>query len=85
MGTTKEPCCIAKVRAGIMSNNDAITAVYFDLTNIEDVSKRNGVRKTGQKIEVYYNHTMKSGEVREKKRNSFVSHEYCPFCGKKYN
>ena len=79
---TQEPCCNAKIREQLKDNNPAITAVYFDLSNIGSFGSDK--RITGQKVEVYYNHTMKSGEVRNKKRNSFVSHQYCPFCGKKY-
>jgi len=79
-----EPCCNAKIRQGLMANNETITHVYFDLSNIQDMSKRNGVTKTGQNIEIGYFHTMKSGEIREKTRKSFVAHIFCPFCGKKY-
>jgi len=80
----KEPCCNAKVRKGLMTNNSSITHIYFDLSNIQDISKSNPVIKTGQNIEVGYNHTMKNGEIRQKTRKSFVTHEFCPFCGKKY-
>ena len=82
----QEPCCNAKVREGLMANNAAITSVYFDLSNIQSFERNKpvGGAKTGQKIEVYYDKVMKNGEVRNVKRNSFVSHDYCPFCGKKY-
>lgn len=63
--------------------DETITAVYFDLSNIQRFDGKGPV-KTGQRIEVYYNKTMKSGEVRNQKRNSFLTHNYCPFCGRKY-
>ena len=80
----KEPCCNATVRKGIMTNNPNITAVYFEQSNIQNVASKDRVWKTGQTIEVHYNHTLKNGEIREKHRKSFVAHQYCPFCGKKY-
>lgn len=79
----KEPCCNPKVREELMKSDPTLTHVYFDLSNIGRLDGK-GSTKTGQKIEVGYNHTMKSGEVREKTRNTFITHNYCPFCGKKY-
>ena len=39
---------------------------------------------TGQRITFNYTHTMRNGKQIEKTGKSFVTHDYCPFCGKKY-
>lgn len=73
-----------------MRTDVSISAIYFDLANVSEWENNGKGRKvvaegkTGQRIDVYYNHTLKNGEVRTKKRKSFVGHTFCPFCGKKY-
>lgn len=83
--------CRSEIRKELMQQDSSIKAVYFDLDNVtewetdkEGKRKTNAEGKTGQRIEIYYDHTMKNGEVRRKKRKSFVGHTFCPFCGKKY-
>lgn len=86
MEENKEPCCNARIRKEIMQNDHSLTHVYFDLSNIQSFNgnKQLGDIKTGQRLEIGYNHTMKSGESRKKTSKSFIDHIYCPFCGKKY-
>ncbi len=79
--------CLQKLReATIESTKDSerpIIGVIFDLSNIARLDGR-GMAKTGQKIWITEVHTMKNGEKRQKERVSFMTHNYCPFCGKKF-
>ena len=80
-----EHCCLDKVRKQIMKGDSTITHVYFKLANIVTIGgKTESVKKTGQAIDYGFIHTKKNGEKVEKSQSSFISHDYCPFCGKKY-
>ena len=77
--------CISRVREELKAANpDMISWIRFDLSTIKDMSKKNGINMTGQRIEYAYNHKKKDGTVVEKTGKSFITHDYCPFCGKKY-
>lgn len=57
--------------------------VYVELDCIlTDI--KNDQKLTGQRIEVVYNHVLRSGGVTRKTKKSFISHVFCPFCGVKY-
>lgn len=82
--TDKKHDCISKVRQQIKDANPSIGWVRFDLSTIRNESNLNGVDKTGQRIEYSYKHTKKDGTVVEKTAKSFITHDFCPFCGKRY-
>ncbi len=76
--------CISQVRADLMAQDPSIKYIRFELSNIQNLSSDSGLKKTGQAIEIGYEKTNKKGEVKKVYKNSFVTHEYCPFCGEKY-
>ncbi|MGN6478314.1 MAG: hypothetical protein ACTHKV_13900 [Flavipsychrobacter sp.] len=76
--------CISKVREQLKAADPSLGWVRFDMSTIKDMSKKDGINMTGQRIEYSYKHTKKDGTVIEKTGKSFVTHDYCPFCGKKY-
>jgi hypothetical protein len=76
--------CITRVRKELKENNLDMGWVRFDLSTIKDISKKTGIEMTGQRIEYNYQQKKKDGTTVEKIGKSFVTHDYCPFCGKKY-
>lgn len=75
--------CIEKVRDQIMKADPKVNYVRFDLSNIvtwDEKNKRSQYKKTGQRVVVGL--INKNGNQKEEK--SFVAHDYCPYCGKKY-
>ena len=82
MGLTHD--CISIVRQQLKDADPTLGWVKFELSTIQDLSKRDGLKKTGQAISYSYIHTKKDGTAVEKTAKSFVTHDYCPFCGKKY-
>lgn len=80
----KKHDCLQKVREALKEADPKLTYVRFELSTIRDIDDNKSEPRTGQAIEYGYNHTKKNGEVVTKSAKSFVSHEYCPFCGKKY-
>lgn len=78
---TNHADCINKVRESIKNEGPHIKWVSFDLSTISDGKIGN---MTGQRITVGYTHTNKHGVEVQKEEKSFITHIYCPFCGKKY-
>jgi hypothetical protein len=84
----KEPCCVDKVRQELMTDDDTIYAIRFGLANVKTFNNYNkrGISKTGQYLTIFFkdkkDRNGNSKPVRPKK--TFISHDYCPFCGKKY-
>jgi hypothetical protein len=79
--------CLEEIRENIMENDPEINYVYFKLSNIKTINRETGAEskiKTGQAVEIGYNHIKKDGTMVRKSRKSFVTHTHCPFCGKKY-
>lgn len=72
--------CIEKVQENVKSN---LKANYIELDCVLTNTKT-GNKLTGQRIGIDYNHVLKNGSIRRRQRKSFVSHNYCPFCGVKY-
>jgi len=64
--------CIALIRKEIMDADPKVTSFYFQLSTIESMSDRTGIKKTGQAVEINYNHTKKDGSVVSKTEKSFV-------------
>lgn len=56
---------------------------YVELDCILTDTKTNQ-KLTGQRIEVIYNHVLRNGGIQRKSKKSFISHDFCPFCGVKY-
>ncbi len=80
--------CLDKVRKQIMKASPELKYVRFDLSNIiswDENNKRSRYPKTGQRIVVGFDKKRKDGTVVSKEEKSFISHDYCPYCGKKYN
>lgn len=78
--------CISKVRKEIMSESDSIKYVRFKLSGIRSFvnGKDVGENKTGQEIIVGHDKKKKDGTIQTKEEKTFITHTYCPFCGKKY-
>lgn len=76
--------CISKVRKQLKEEDPTIGWVKFDYSTVHDLKDPNPLYKTGQRMEYSYNHTKKDGTVVEKTGKSFVSHDFCPFCGEAY-
>lgn len=75
--------CIGAIRKGLMSA-EGISDVEIHLANIQNVTKQDPIVKTGQKLSYVEQITLKNGEKRNKKVNTFLTHVYCPFCGQEY-
>lgn len=75
--------CVQAIRKGLLSA-EGISNVEIHLANIQDVTKQDTIVKTGQKLSYVQQITLKNGEKRNKKVNTFLTHVYCPFCGKEY-
>jgi len=73
--------CIEEVQESVkeIHKYNAHFEVDCVLTN-----SKTGLKSTGQRIEISYNHVRKDGGVQRKYKKSFVSHNYCPFCGGAY-
>jgi hypothetical protein len=59
-------------------------AAEFVLVNIKTIGAKHNIRKTGQSVILHEKYTQKNGKVIVRKTKTFVSHVYCPFCGKRY-
>lgn len=70
--------CINKVRQQILDADDNLSYCLMDLCNIKEIGNANSEYKTGTKVEVGFKN-------KKKVEKSFVAHDYCPWCGKKYN
>lgn len=60
------------------TENPNINYVRFDMANV-------GGEATGQRLEVGSTKTLKNGNKKQVVEKTFIAHEYCPWCGKKYN
>ena len=76
--------CIEKVREALMKDNPSINYIVFDLCTIQNIEEPNPFQKTGQRITIDYNKKMKRGGIQRKREMSFITHNFCPFCGEKY-
>lgn len=77
--------CLSRVRQELKdANPDMIGFIFFDLSTIKDMSNNSGIKMTGQGISYGYQHKKRDGTIVEKRGKSFVTHDYCPFCGEKY-
>lgn len=76
--------CISKVRQQVKDADPTMGWVKFELSTIKNMNNYDGINKTGQAIRFSYTHTKRDGTTVEKTGKSFVTHNYCPFCGKKY-
>jgi len=65
------------------NSDEPIVGVYFDHANIQRLDGR-GMMKTAQRITLTKVLTKKNGDKYQKSFNTFVTHMYCPFCGKKF-
>lgn len=77
----KKHDCISKVRTELKEQDKDATYIRFSLSTIRGEEKDS---MTGQEIVIGYNHTKRDGMVIDKPQKTFVTHTYCPFCGKKY-
>lgn len=75
--------CQNKIRESYIAENPDITHFIFGLSNIKAVKEPNAKPKTGQPVEIGFN-TVKKGKPAHKWIKTFIAHEYCPFCGVKY-
>lgn len=77
--------CIEEVRSNLIKNLKA-NYVRIDMSTISTTEAGKIVKEniTGQRIEIGYNQVKRDGSIQRKERKSFISHEFCPFCGVKY-
>lgn len=78
--------CLDKVRKQIMQGTD-LKYVRFDMSTVKsygDNNERSQFYKTGQRITIGFDKKRRDGTVVLKEEKSFVAHDYCPFCGKKF-
>lgn len=81
-----EHSCTSKVSKQLKKKDKRIYSIVFDCANIAswkggELLSRN---KTGQRIWVRYKYKKKNGDVIDKEVETFIGHNFCPFCGKKY-
>lgn len=75
--------CIDKKRKELMGETGKIKWIRFDLSTIRNTDGT-GEEMTGQRITYGYTHKKKDGTEITKEDKSYITHTYCPFCGKKY-
>lgn len=80
----KEHNCINEVTKRLMDANPRLTGVRILLSTLHDMDDKTAEVITGQPIEISFIHKKKNGDEIRKYEKTFVSHAYCPFCGKKY-
>lgn len=82
----KQHNCIDKIRKRLMKEDKRLKFVRFDLSNLRtwERNKIVGEEITGQRIKLGFERKKKTGETVIKERNTFIGHDFCPFCGKKY-
>ena len=73
--------CIDKVTKQLMDADPALKTVRIGFSTITDGKTSN---MTGQPVEVSFEKKKKDGTTKTVYEKSFVTHDYCPFCGKKY-
>lgn len=76
--------CLTGIRKELKAANPDMGFIRFDLSSIRDIASTKGIEMTGQRIEYSYQHKKRDGSTIVKTAKSFVTHDYCPFCGKKY-
>ena len=69
-----------------MQDDSTINYIRFDLSTCAEIEEGEIVKQnlTGQRIDIGYNHTKRDGTIQKKERKSFITHDYCPWCGKEY-
>lgn len=72
--------CAKKIIGQWKKDDETITNAYFDLMNISRIGATPKRHKTGQHVFI----TRKTKSGKEKTQKTFMGHEYCPFCGKKF-
>jgi prophage DNA circulation protein len=80
----KKHNCLSNITENLVKQDKSIIGIRFDLSNIVQVDHK-GDAKTAQKVWVRVKKKKKSGEEVIKDEVSFITHTYCPFCGKKYS
>ena len=63
-------------------DGNTVNYVVFKLSSIGGVDSKELV--TGQEIEIDYSYLNKKNERKDKCEKTFVAHNYCPWCGRKY-
>ena len=82
----QEHKCLNKVRKQLMKADKRLKYVRFDLSNIVswEGNKIVAKGKTGQRVVIGIEYKKKNGEMAVREEKSFIGHDYCPYCGKKY-
>lgn len=77
--------CLDEIRKNIIANQKA-NYVRIDLSTIltKEEGKPDKENLTGQNITIGYTHVKRDGGLQPKERKTFITHDYCPFCGVKY-
>lgn len=79
--------CLQKIREAVIEDSKDLPrptiGVVFDLSNIIRFDGK-GMAKTGQQVWLTEEITKKNGDKVRKDRRSYITHIYCPFCGKKF-
>lgn len=76
--------CLQQIREDIMKADTSISAIVYDHSNIINLKDREKPAKTGQGVTVFFTAVDKAGKRTAKTKKTFIVHEYCPFCGQKY-
>ena len=77
--------CLQEIREAWMKENQDITGVIYDCYPVTNLSDPKSPKKTAQRVEINYWYTKKDGSKIKKTQKSFVTHIFCPFCGKSYD
>jgi hypothetical protein len=68
----------------LRQENKEPISLRFKLSGIMSMRERSSIKKTGQEVELRYSYKNKKGEEKQKTETSFVTHNFCPFCGVEY-
>lgn len=80
--------CIDDVVKEVYDDEDIdVTHVDLKLSKLLAIKdgKTFGQYKTGQAIRYEYKKQLRNGKTKIEVVNTFIAHEFCPFCGVKYN
>jgi hypothetical protein len=72
--------CITKIIKNAKKHDKTIEYIDFELSSLQRFGAKPMRYKTGQSIKIY----RKTKTGKEKATKTFVSHNFCPFCGKEF-
>lgn len=75
--------CINELRQSILNADPTITFLFIECANVKSLEDRSKPAKTGQPVQIEKTVQGRKG-LKSVPSKSFITHNFCPFCGVKY-